>query len=204
MIAYIKGSLEDVTQGKVVIEQNGMGYEIQVPANLPEQLPSIGSELKLHTYLHVREDAMQLFGFLTKGDLEMLQLLITVSGIGPKGALGILSVLSAEDLRFAILAGDVKAISSAPGIGKKTAEKTVLELRDKVKLEDAFEQKLNNTVQKTANTSQKAQQEAIEALVALGYSQTEALKAVRKVKITEDMNTETVLKLGLKQLALLS
>lgn len=204
MIAYIKGSLEDVTQGKVVIEQNGMGYEIQVPANLPEQLPSIGSELKLHTYLHVREDAMQLFGFLTKGDLEMFQLLITVSGIGPKGALGILSVLSAEDLRFAILAGDVKAISSAPGIGKKTAEKTVLELRDKVKLEDAFEQKLNNTVQKTANTSQKAQQEAIEALVALGYSQTEALKAVRKVKITEDMNTETVLKLGLKQLALLS
>lgn len=204
MIAYIKGSLEDVTQGKVVIEQNGVGYEIQVPANLPEQLPSIGSELKLHTYLHVREDAMQLFGFLTKGDLEMFQLLITVSGIGPKGALGILSVLSAEDLRFAILAGDVKAISSAPGIGKKTAEKTVLELRDKVKLEDAFEQKLNNTVQKTANTSQKAQQEAIEALVALGYSQTEALKAVRKVKITEDMNTETVLKLGLKQLALLS
>ena len=204
MIAYIKGSLEDVTQGKVVIEQNGMGYEIQVPANLPEQLPSIGSELKLHTYLHVREDAMQLFGFITKGDLEMFQLLITVSGIGPKGALGILSVLSAEDLRFAILAGDVKAISSAPGIGKKTAEKTVLELRDKVKLEDAFEQKLNNTVQKTANTSQKAQQEAIEALVALGYSQTEALKAVRKVKITEDMNTETVLKLGLKQLALLS
>lgn len=204
MIAYIKGSLEDVTQGKVVIEQNGMGYEIQVPANLPEQLPSIGSELKLHTYLHVREDAMQLFGFLTKGDLEMFQLLITVSGIGPKGALGILSVLSAEDLRFAILAGDVKAISSAPGIGKKTAEKTVLELRDKVKLEDAFEQKLNNTVQKTANTSQKAQQEAIEALVALGYSQTEALKAVRKVKITKDMNTETVLKLGLKQLALLS
>ena len=204
MIAYIKGSLEDVTQGKVVIEQNGVGYEIQVPANLPEQLPSIGSELKLHTYLHVREDAMQLFGFLTKGDLEMFQLLITVSGIGPKGALGILSVLSAEDLRFAILAGDVKAISSAPGIGKKTAEKTVLELRDKVKLEDAFVQKLNNTVQKTANTSQKAQQEAIEALVALGYSQTEALKAVRKVKITEDMNTETVLKLGLKQLALLS
>ena len=148
MIAYIKGVLEDIGVGSVVVDNNGVGYEISVPDNLVNELPAIGNEVKIYTYLHVREDVMQLFGFLEKSDVEMFCLLITVSGIGPKGALGILSVLTSEDLKFAILAGDAKTISSAPGIGKKTAEKTILELKDKVKLEDAFEAKLEKTQKK--------------------------------------------------------
>lgn len=200
MIAYIKGVLEDIGAGMVVIDNNGIGYEIFVPDNLLSELPAIGNEVKIYTYLHVREDIMQLFGFLEKSDVDMFRLLITVSGIGPKGALGILSVLSSEDLRFAILAGDAKAISSAPGIGKKTAEKAILELKDKVKLEDAFEAKLEKTQKKEQNSNSLARQEAAEALVALGYSQSEALKAIRKVDMTEDMNTETLLKLALKNI----
>lgn len=200
MIAYIKGELEDINTGTIVIDNNGIGYEISVSENLLNELPSIGNEVKIYTYLHVREDVMQLFGFLEKSDVEMFRLLITVSGIGPKGALGILSVLSSEDLRFAILAGDAKAISSAPGIGKKTAEKAILELKDKVKLEDAFEAKLEKTQKKEQDNHSLARQETAEALVALGYSQSEALKAIRKVDMTENMDTETLLKLALKNI----
>lgn len=200
MIAYIKGILEDIGTGTIVIDNNGMGYEILIPENLINELPAIGNEVKIYTYLHVREDIMQLFGFLEKSDVEMFRLLITVSGIGPKGALGILSVLSSEDLRFAILAGDAKTISSAPGIGKKTAEKAILELKDKVKLEDAFEAKLEKTQKKEQNSNSLARQETAEALVALGYNQSEALKAIRKVDMTEDMDTETLLKLALKNI----
>lgn len=203
MIAYVKGTIEEVGTDYVVLDYQGMGYRILVPQNVPNQLPAQGEEIKLHTHFHVREDAMQLFGFLTKGDLEMFRLLITVSGIGPKGALGILSVLSANDLKFAILAGDAKTISLAPGIGKKTAEKTVLELKDKVKLEDAFEEKLKETEKVDGKDLQGVRQDAVEALVALGYSQTEALKAVREIDITPDMDAEQVLKLGLKKLAFL-
>ena len=200
MIAYIKGVLEDIGVGSVVVDNNGVGYEISVPDNLVNELPAIGNEVKIYTYLHVREDVMQLFGFLEKSDVEMFCLLITVSGIGPKGALGILSVLTSEDLKFAILAGDAKTISSAPGIGKKSAENTILELKDKVKLVDAFEAKLEKTQKKEQNSNSLARQEAAEALVALGYNQSEALKAIRKVDMTEDMNTETLLKLALKNI----
>lgn len=200
MITYVKGTIEEIGTDYVVLDRQGIGYRILVPGNVPNQLPNQGQEVKLHTYFHVREDAMQLFGFLIKSDLEMFRLLITVSGIGPKGALGILSVLSANDLKFAILAGDAKTISSAPGIGKKTAEKTVLELKDKVKLEDAFEEKLKETEETKDKDLQGVRQDAVEALVALGYSQTEALKAVRGIEITPDMDAEQVLKLGLKKL----
>lgn len=200
MIAYIKGIIEDIGVGTVVIDNKGIGYEILIPENLVNELPANGSEVKIYTYLHVREDVMQLFGFLEKSDVEMFRLLITVSGIGPKGALGILSVLSSEDLRFAILAGDAKTISSAPGIGKKTAEKAILELKDKVKLEDAFEAKLEKTQKKEQNKNSLVRQEVAEALVALGYSQSEALKAIRRVDRTEDMDTETLLKLALKNI----
>lgn len=200
MIAYIKGIIEDIGVGTVVIDNKGIGYEILIPENLVNELPANGSEVKIYTYLHVREDVMQLFGFLEKSDVEMFRLLITVSGIGPKGALGILSVLSSEDLRFAILVGDAKTISSAPGIGKKTAEKAILELKDKVKLEDAFEAKLEKTQKKEQNKNSLVRQEVAEALVALGYSQSDALKAIRRVDRTEDMDTETLLKLALKNI----
>ena len=201
MITYIKGRLEEVDTEQIVIDRGGIGYRIMVPASLTQRLLNVGTDIKIYTYMHVREDAIQLFGFLTKADLDMFKLLITVNGIGPRGALGVLSVLSASDLKFAILAGDAKTISSAPGIGKKTAEKTILELKDKVKLEDAFEEKLEEAEQKENEDGQQVvRQDATEALVALGYSQTDALKAIRSIEITPGMDAEQLLKLSLKKL----
>ncbi len=144
---------------------------------------------------------MILYGFLSKDDLEIFKLLITVSGIGPKGGLAILSTLSADDLRFAILSGDSKAISKAPGIGAKTAQRVILDLKDKLSLEDAFEKKLENQASGAAVSMNSAvKNDAVMALNALGYSSTESLKAVSKVDITDDMDVEDVLKLALKNM----
>lgn len=199
MIAFINGMVAETGKDYVVLEQQGIGYLVYTPANVPTMVAE-GELIKLHTYLHVREDVMQLFGFLRKSELDMFKLLITVSGIGPKGALGVLSVLDANDLKFAILSGDAKTIATAPGIGKKTAEKTVLELKDKVKLDDAFEERLEAMSEKNTDSLQQVRQDASEALVALGYSQTEALKAIRKVDGAKDMDVETLLKAALKHL----
>lgn len=200
MISYVKGTVEEVAQDQIVLENHGIGYGIMVPASVSEQVNVGEQNKKIYTYLHVREDAMQLYGFLSKSDLEMFKLLITVSGIGPKGALGVLSVLSANDLKFAILAGDVKTICSAPGIGKKTAEKTILELKDKVTVEDAFEERITQTTDSDKSSADGVKKDAIDALVALGYSQTEALKAINQIEILPDMDAEQILKLGLKKL----
>ena len=126
MISYIRGELVAVEEEKAVIDVGGVGYGIFMPAQSMGKLPPLHEEVRLHTYLHVKEDAMQLYGFLTRDDLKVFKLVIGVSGIGPKGALNILSNLSADDLRFAVLSNDVKAISAAQGIGKKTAEKLII------------------------------------------------------------------------------
>ena len=135
MISYVKGELAAIEEQKAIIDVGGIGYGVFMPHQALAMLPSVGNEVKLYTYLNVREDAMQLFGFLTKDDLEIFRLVIGVSGIGPKGGLNILSCMSPDELRFAIMSGDAKMISSAPGIGKKTAEKLIVELRDKVDIE---------------------------------------------------------------------
>ena len=202
MYAYIKGELAEKNIDHIVVEAGGIGYLIYVPAQSIDYLPDEGDQIKVHTYLYIREDAMVLYGFLTKDDLEIFKMLITVSGIGPKGGLGILSTLSADDLRFAILSGDSKTISKAPGIGAKTAQRVIIDLKDKMSLEEAFEKKLENNadgVQKTLNSSTK--NDAVLALSALGYSSAESLKAVSKVDITDDMDVEDVLKLALKNMS---
>ena len=146
---------------------------------------------------------MILYGFLTKDDLEMFKLLITVSGIGPKGGLAILSTLSSDDLRFAVLSGDSKAISKAPGIGSKTAQRVIIDLKDKLSLEDAFEKKLEHENEKiNVSSNSQVKNDAVMALNALGYSSTESLKAVSKVEITDDMDVEDVLKAALKHMSL--
>lgn len=205
MIAYIKGEMAAVYPEGIVVEKNGIGYEISVPLSVMDELPALGEDLKVYTYLYVREDAMKLYGFLTRADLEIFKLLITVSGIGPKGALGILSAMTPDDLKFAILAGDTKTIAKAPGIGQKTAAKLILELKDKLKLEDAFEERLNTKVAKgsAGGEGSNIRSEAVEALAALGYSSTDALKAVRQVELTEDMSVEELLKQSLKHISLL-
>lgn len=203
MYSYIKGELEEINIDHIVIDVGGIGYQIFIPTNSMNYLPSIGEVIKIHTYLYIREDAMILYGFLTKDDLEMFKLLITVSGIGPKGGLGILSTLSSDDLRFAVLSGDSKAISKAPGIGAKTAQRVIIDLKDKMSLEDAFEKKLeNNSKAMTINENSVIKNDAVLALTALGYTSTESLKAVSKVEIDETMDVEDVLKLALKHMSL--
>lgn len=144
---------------------------------------------------------MILFGFLTKDDLFVFRLLLGVSGIGPKGALAILSVMTTDDLRFAVLGDDAKAIAKAPGVGAKTAQRLILELKDKLSLEDAFEQKLAKNDNPVQNKAKGARNEAIEALVALGYSSSEALKALNGIEITDDTDVEDILKAALKNMA---
>lgn len=201
MIRYIKGRLEDVIDGVIIIENNGIGYEIFVPLSVVENMPSKGCEVKIYTYMNVREDAMQLFGFMEKDDLEVFKLLITVSGIGPKVALGILGVMSADDIRFAVMAEDAKTISKAPGIGPKTARKLIIELKDKINMKDTIEDVLERgeIAAKTEKAADKTViSDAVEALTALGYNASEALKAVRMVEMTEGMTVEELLKLSLK------
>ena len=200
MIQFIRGKLVSVEEDRAIVDVNGVGYGIFMSVQSLSLLPQTGSEVKIHTYLNVKEDAMQLFGFLTRDDLMIFRLLIGVNGIGPKGGQAILSVLSPDDLRFAVLAGDVKAISAAPGIGKKTAEKLILELRDKLKIEDALEHKVSETVDsgRKGKGADHVQSEAVQALVALGYGSTEALRAVKQVPSDEGTDVESVLKAALK------
>lgn len=204
MIAYIKGHVAATGEEKLVLEAGNMGYNILMPVSSLENLHK-GQEVKIYTHLNVREDAMQLFGFLTEDDLETFRLLLGVNGIGPKAALGILSGLSADELRFAILADDVKTLSKAPGIGKKTAQKLILELKDKISLEEVFERKREQVSQEilpAENDQMDARKEAAEALTALGYSGSEALRAVKQITVTPDMSVETILKLALKNMSI--
>ena len=201
MYSYIKGTLEETGEDYIVIEAGGIGYQIYTTGQTFQYLPGQGAELKVYTYLHVREDAMILFGFLTKDDLSVFRLLLGVSGIGPKGALAILSVMTTDDLRFAVLGDDAKAIARAPGVGAKTAQRLILELKDKLSLEDAFEQKLAKNEDMVQNKTGGAKNEAVQALVALGYSSSEALKALQGVEIQENTDVEDILKAALKNMA---
>lgn len=202
MISYVKGPLVDIFEDTVVIEAGYIGLEIHVPLSVLQRLPGIGAEMVLYTYFQVREDGMCLYGFLNRQDLRMFRQLIGVSGIGPKGALGVLSAMSPDDLRVAIISGDAKAISKAPGIGVKTAQRIILDLKDKIDMADVLPAgfALEEGPEPAAGGVAK---EAVEALVALGYSMTEANRAVRQVEVTEDMTSEAVLKASLKHLAFL-
>ena len=196
MIAFIKGTVDSLSEGKMILESHGIGYELNIPASMFDAGVREGEELKIYTHMSVREDGISLFGFLSREDLEIYRMLIGVSGIGPKAALAVLSTLTADNLRFAVLSEDVQAIAKTPGIGKKTAQKLILELKDKFDLQEAFEQKLAGNQAGEPD----AFQDAVQALTALGYSGTEALQAVKKVEITEGMDSEAVLKAALKHM----
>ena len=198
MLAFVKGKLDTVTEDYIIVENQGNGYEILVPGSVIQAMPQVGNEVKIYTYLYVREDVLQLYGFLTKDQLDMFKLLITVNGIGPKGALGILTVMDVDALRLAILSDDAKSIAKSPGIGAKTAGKLILELKDKCHLEDILDSGGDRTSPLAETADSGARNDAIQALVALGYSASEAAAAVRKVKISEDMSVEAILKQSLK------
>ena len=205
MISFLRGEVAQVLPDRVVVEVGGVGFEVLVSVRDAADMPPAGEDVKLYTYMSVSEDAIRLYGFLSQDDLNVYKTLITVSGVGPKAALGILGVLSANDVRFAVFSEDDKALAKAPGIGGKTAKKLILELKDKLKLEDAIQGADVGFQSAEVSSSAVIDAEladAVQALTALGYSNSEALRAVRKVKVTEEMSTQDILKQALKQIGL--
>lgn len=222
MIAFLRGYVASVYDGAAVIDVNGIGYEVRVSGETVQRLAAAGrdTEVLVYTYTYLREDQLALYGFMSREDLELFKLLITVSGIGPKGGLALLSVGTADDLRFAIMTGDSKMIARAPGVGKKTAERLILELRDKVAgmHDDAMIAIASGASGSgwdslaaaggggSAAVNTDAASEAVEALSALGYSRAEATKAVRAAREdaqksgTDLSDTESILKAALRYL----
>ncbi|MBR0163687.1 MAG: Holliday junction branch migration protein RuvA [Lachnospiraceae bacterium] len=199
MISFLNGICAEIEEETIHVDVSGVGFEVHVPAGCIRQAPGIGEAIFLYTYLSVREDNMSLFGFLTREELRMFQLLITVSGIGPKVALSMLSAIPVDDLRFAILTSDARLITAAPGVGKKTAERLVLELRDKLAKEDIALPERGST-QPAETVREGAAAEALEALCALGYARSDAMTAIRRADTAPEADTETILKAALKEL----
>ena len=200
MYAYLKGQLEGITEEGIIVEVNQIGYNVRLPKEMISKLPPLHYQVQIYTYTSVREDAFWLYGFLSARDLELFKKLICVNGIGPKVAQGILAVFDADTLSFAIMAGDVKMISKAPGVGTKSAERIILDLKDKISIDiNNISEKENQDIVLN-NKTDYIKNEAVEALVALGYSQFEAAKAVSKVERSDDDTVESLLKAAFKHL----
>lgn len=200
MISYIKGKIEYISEGFIIVDNGGIGYKIYVSPNLMSSSKGIGETVKIFTYMSVREDDISLYGFESFEELEIFNKLITVSGIGPKGALGIISTISPSDFVMAVISEDVSTISKAPGVGKKTAQRIILELKDKFNTENFVEEKIFGESKGLFSVVSKDYKfEAIEALSTLGYSRSEAAKAVSAIEC-EGLTTEDILKLALKKL----
>ena len=205
MIAYVNGILESIEEGLAIVDVGGIGMNVFISGSTMDRMPGIGEAVKLYTYTSVKEDSFTLYGFLSRDELSLFKMLISVNGIGPKGGLSILSVMTPDDLRFAIMAGDAGTISKAPGVGKKTAERITLELRDKIKAteDDMLRGSAAITLDDLSGEASSARDEAVAALVALGYNSSDAMKAVRKVLKENDNasgDTEMLLKLALKEM----
>lgn len=199
MISYIKGILEDMSPAMVVVDNHGIGYQMMVPMR-GESFPKIGQEIKIYTHMHVREDDVSLFGFLSKEEKEAFELLIGVNGIGPKVGLSVLSTLSVYELKMAVISEDVKTISKTPGLGPKGAKKLILELKDKLSFEELEEDGMGVEILDTSADSSDSVMITIEGLVSLGYSKSEAAIAVNKVEDAKDLTPEELLKKALKNI----
>ena len=199
MISYIKGILEDMSPGMVVVDNHGIGYQMMVPMR-GESFPKIGQEIKIYTHMHVREDDVSLFGFLSKEEKEAFELLIGVNGIGPKVGLSVLSTLSVYELKMAVISEDVKTISKTPGLGPKGAKKLILGLKDKLSFEELEEDGVGAEIFDTSADSSDSVMITIEGLVSLGYSKSEAAIAVNKVEDAKDLTPEELLKKALKNI----
>ncbi|MGN0395941.1 MAG: Holliday junction branch migration protein RuvA [Coprococcus sp.] len=199
MIAYIKGEVTGICDNYILLECNGIGYQIYVSGKFLERLNGLHSELKVYTHMHIREDDLSLYGFYDSDELEIFEILIGISGVGPKAAMSILTALSINELRAAVISEDVKAITKANGIGAKGASRIILELKDKLKMEDMLDAVYENSISQTPSVSD-VQNDVIKALVNLGYSSSEASGAIRKVRDRENMTDEDLLKAALKNI----
>ncbi|NMB97349.1 MAG: Holliday junction branch migration protein RuvA [Clostridiaceae bacterium] len=200
MIRYIKGILEHKDIDYIIVDVNGIGFKIFTSLSTIQSLKEVGSEVKIHTYLQVREDNLSLFGFTSAEELKMLELLLKVSGVGPKVAVSLISNLSPSKFSLAIITDDVKTLSKVPGIGKKTAQRIILELKDKIKKEqkDITLYSEDNATPDTGIKDTKAS-EAIAALMVLGYTALEASRAVSAV-YSDELDLEDIIKSSLKKL----
>ena len=197
MISYVKGTLTAVFLDGIIIENQGIGYDIKTPV-MPDRLPKMGSQCMIYTHMYVREDAIGLYGFLTKEELDTFKLLIGVSGIGPKVALAVLSTLSVRQLKLAVLSDDTKTICKTPGIGPKGAKRLIIELKDKLEMDEPEEEPMRE--EQIQEEAEDVISLTAQALVSLGYSNSEAYRSIQAVEGRDEMDTETLLKAALKNM----
>lgn len=199
MFAYIKGKFEEKGNNYVVIDVNGIGYKIYMSNIAIAGLGETGSIVKVHTYYYVREDNISLYGFATKEELKMFELLISVSGVGAKSAISMLSAISPSDFAIAIISDDVNSLKKVPGVGAKTAQRIILELKDKLKNDDITETTTNQNIT-TFTIKTEETDEAIAALQILGYSKKDIESVLAKIDLS-GQSTQEIIKLGLKYLS---
>ena len=197
MISFIKGAVTQVLSDSVILDNNGLGWQVYMSGSALGRLPHVGETTMLHTHMQLREDGVSLYGFLDLQEKQLFEMLISVTGVGPKAALSMLSVLSPPQLIIAILTDDTASLCKAPGVGKKTALRMSLELRDKIKSKEA-----ENAIgpQQSLGPNQEQRQDAVDALIALGYSRSDAMGAVMETALPE-MKTEQIIRLALRKLA---
>jgi len=200
MIAFIQGVMEQLLGNAVIVNNNGIGYLLNVTQATMAKLPPRGQEVRLYTSMSVKEDSISLYGFLSLEEVNIYHLLISVSGVGPKAALGLLSILSPAQIIIAILSDDGAALGKAPGVGKKTAQRICLELKDKMRGQEPLMDTALSP-QQSLKISAGERQDAMDALAALGYSRSEAVKAVMEVAL-EGMKADQIIKLALKKLVM--
>ena len=204
MYSYIFGVLKEVGTDYIIVDNNGIGYCINTAVAALVDLPDLEDDVKVYTQLIHKEDSMMLYGFTSRADLEVFNMLLSVSGIGPIAILGQMTV---DDLKFAIVSGDATAISKAPGVGKKTAERIIIDLKDKIGFVEALDNHINSTMTRRPTRGEDSytsiRQEVIDALQSLGYSAKDAKKALDKMTITESSTTEQLLTDTLKQISFL-
>ncbi len=203
MISYIKGVVEYISENYIIVENNGVGYNIQVSESTIGKLSVNNNIVKIYTYMNVKEDEISLFGFLSMEELEIFNKLISVSGVGPKAALSILSAMSPDEVVLAIISDDVTALSKGRGIGKRIAQRIALELKDKI---DAFRYSKGNLVDFSLNINEPdninggEKRDAVEALVSLGFGRSEAVKTVMETA-DDNMSSADIISLALKKLS---
>lgn len=197
MYAYIKGTLEEKSTDSIVVETAGIGYKIYVSEHTMAKLGEIGEKVKIYTHYHVREDNISLYGFMSNEELKMFELLLQVSGIGAKTAIAMLSNITPSKFALAIISNDLKTLTKIPGIGNKSAQRMVLELKDKLKTQTAIEDDEEET---TPNDNSESINEAEQALQILGYNKSEISKVFDKFD-THNISTEDLIKEALKRLA---
>jgi len=197
MYEYIRGKLAAKDLNYIIIDNNGIGYRIYTSTFTQADLPGEGQEVMVYTYLYLREGIMDLYGFSGKDELAVFEMLLTVSGIGPKAAVALLSAVSPTQFILAVLNDDINALTKAPGVGKKLAQKIILELKDKLKKEQLVKEPVSEG---TPHTDDNLFQEAVRALMALGYTAMEANKAVASV-FSRDMQLEDIIRNSLRAMA---